>query len=96
MSRYSLSPAAQSDLRAIREYIAGDRPQAAFRTLQKLREAFNRLADYPGLGRSRPEWAAAPIRFYAIEGFTIIYRPGAQVEILRVAGKGRDIEGLLS
>jgi len=44
--------AALNDLEAIREFIAQDNPRAAARVRTAIREAVERLAAYPNLGRA--------------------------------------------
>jgi toxin ParE1/3/4 len=43
---------ALNDLEAIREFIAQDNPHAAARVLTAIRDAVERLARHPGLGRA--------------------------------------------
>jgi toxin ParE1/3/4 len=42
---------AVEDLKAVRNYIASDRPSAAAEVAQRLRDAVKLLADYPAAGR---------------------------------------------
>jgi addiction module RelE/StbE family toxin len=46
------SSTAVSDLEAIREYIANDSPAAARRVAKRIKEAVNRLSNFPLSGRS--------------------------------------------
>ena len=68
------SPTAIADLEAIAEYIAQDRPQAAWRLLQRFRLRTRRLAQHPRLGRVVPEWEAEDIRELIEAGHRIIYK----------------------
>ncbi len=47
------SPRAERDLALIHDHIAADRPMAAARFAQRLREAGNRLGDFPDAGRAQ-------------------------------------------
>jgi len=57
MSRYFLSPLAESDLNNIHDYIAADNPDAALRISTHLQEACQQLARMPEMGRARDELA---------------------------------------
>lgn len=46
------SPTAISDLKAIREYIAKDSPTAAIKVATRIKEAAERLANFPLSGRA--------------------------------------------
>jgi toxin ParE1/3/4 len=46
------SPTAVSDLRSIREYIAYDNPTAARKVASRIKEAANRLINFPLSGRT--------------------------------------------
>jgi addiction module RelE/StbE family toxin len=45
------SPTAVSDLESIREYIAKDKPSAARKVANRIKESANRLIDFPLSGR---------------------------------------------
>jgi len=46
------SPTAASDLKSIREYISRDNPTAARKVAARIKEAVNRLIDFPLSGRA--------------------------------------------
>jgi toxin ParE1/3/4 len=45
------SPTAIADLKAIRDYIAGDNPTAARKVSQRIKTSVQRLAEFPRSGR---------------------------------------------
>jgi toxin ParE1/3/4 len=55
MSRYIITPDAEADLEHIGDYIAQDSARQAEKFLDRLAKEFERLADMPRMGRSRPE-----------------------------------------
>lgn len=73
MRRYAVTREARLDLDEIWLYIAGDNPAAADRFLEKFHQRFKLLAENPGLGRARPEFAAG-IRSYRLGSYLIFYR----------------------
>lgn len=46
---------AEQDLDSIEEYIGADNPTAALKFIQRLTYRIKQLAEYPGIGRERPE-----------------------------------------
>ena len=76
---------ADSDLDAIEDYISGDDPVAAVRTVLKIAQSVgDLLAEHPGLGRPG---RVADTRELVVPGtpFVVAYRVrAAEVQILRV------------
>lgn len=97
MSDYSLTRAAERDMLDIVSYIATDNPAAAQRMKVELFEAFAALAETPGMGHSRPDVTQREVKFWSVRGrYSIVYRERRQdIQILRVAGPGRDVGALL-
>jgi plasmid stabilization system protein ParE len=98
MSGYWVSEDAAADVRALWDYIDAERPAQADDLLTALEQAFKMLASFPGAGRvllaDEP-----PVRRYSVRpfGVTILYRRrGELTEIMRVAGRGRDLGALLN
>jgi plasmid stabilization system protein ParE len=54
MSKLIISPLAEADLNDILDFIARDKPDAALKWVQPLRERFEFIAQNPGLGEARP------------------------------------------
>ena len=76
---------ALSDLVALRDYIFADDPKAADAFVAKLREAVERLADFPESGRVVPERRAQGYREVIVAPYRVVYSVvGGDVRILRV------------
>ncbi|MFQ6029313.1 MAG: type II toxin-antitoxin system RelE/ParE family toxin [Dehalococcoidia bacterium] len=94
MPTYYLRPQAAADLEEIRLYISGDNLEAAARLLEQFRDTFRRLAEFPGLGRARPE-LGSELRSFPLGNYLIFYRPiDNGVDIGRVLHGSRDFEAL--
>jgi toxin ParE1/3/4 len=84
------SPTSQRDLNEILDYIAQDKPGAAIRFVETLRESCRRLSQHPHLGEDCSDLRAG-MRRLAVRGYLIFYRLGEdKVEILRVLHGARD------
>lgn len=88
------SPEAESDLLDIWLYIARDQPVNADRFLDKLLKKAMRLAEFPALGRSRPE-LAKDLKSFPVDRYSIYYQTTETTLILvRVLPGSRDIDAL--
>ena len=91
MLELDVSPQADSDLDELWLYIAQDQPVNADRYLAKLLEVARKLADFPGMGRHRPELAEG-LRSFPVDGYNLYYRvSGDKLELVRVLSAARDI-----
>ena len=96
MIRALATPEARADLRAIWEYIADVNIEAADRVLDQIEEAFNRLADMPGIGHFRLDFLDRRYRFYTVYSYVIAYRWEAQpIEIIAVIHGARNLRAFL-
>ncbi len=106
MSRYVLSPAAQEDLLAIRDYYLEEAGYRAARTmLVEFVGAFRRIARNPGIGHKREDLAGArPVFFWPARDYLIVYRTVSQtvlrakssrVEIVMIARGSRDLAAVI-
>jgi antitoxin ParD1/3/4/toxin ParE1/3/4 len=100
MSAYVLSADAERDLDHIWDFIAEDSIDMADRWIGKLFDAFESLAQTPGLGYKRDDLTAHPVLFWPLGSYLIIYRaPGPTVrqaiEIVAVTQGSRDIPAFL-
>ena len=75
MSGFVLHPDAFNDLLEIWDFIAADNSPAADATIEKLFGSFRSLAEFPKLGRVRPDLSSRPLRFLVIGEFIIAYAP---------------------
>lgn len=85
MPTYVLSDLALDDLADIAHSIARDNPLAAKRVIARLFERFELIANQPGLGVARREFARGDLRAHAVGKYVIFYRINrAEVEVARV------------
>lgn len=91
---FVLTAQARDDLVALRDFIARDDPRAALRLLESLRAAFRRLAEFPEIGRERPDLASRPVRTWPVGPYLIVYETAARTTILRVVSGYRDLPEL--
>jgi plasmid stabilization system protein ParE len=97
VNKYVLSVAAELDLNEIWEYIARDSIDAADLWIEKLFDAFQTLAQNPGIGHGREDLTALPILFWPVGAYLILYRPQTEwIEIVAVTQGARDIPAFLS
>jgi plasmid stabilization system protein ParE len=97
MKTYVLAEAVASDLDAIWDRIAADKPDAADRWIARLFSAFEKLARNPALGHTRKDLTNHSVLFWSIEAYLIVYRDQPEfVEIVAVTQGSRDIPIFLS
>jgi antitoxin ParD1/3/4/toxin ParE1/3/4 len=90
VARYVLTDSAKEDLREIILYIAQRSPEAAERVHTKLHAAMKKLADVPGMGHSRADLTAEPIRFWGVYSYLIAYDPNSTpLQIIRIVHGAR-------
>ena len=95
MSRVELAPAARLDLYDIWESIALDNPEAAREWVDRLHEAFESLAQMPGMGRSQ-EHRRPNLRSWPVGSYLVFYRPkDGGIEVARILHGRRDLDSLL-
>jgi antitoxin ParD1/3/4/toxin ParE1/3/4 len=96
MSRFLLTPQAELDLAEIWDYISQDSIQNADMVLDELEKTMLALADNPGMGHRREEWADRRHRFWPVYSYIIMYRPETKpLQILRIVSGYRDLAELL-
>ena len=96
MTKHVLSVDAELDLDQIWEYIAEDNIEAADRWIAKLFDAFESLAQAPGMGRKREDLTALPILFWPVGAYLILNRVQNEwIDIVAVTQGGRDIPTFL-
>jgi antitoxin ParD1/3/4/toxin ParE1/3/4 len=94
---YRVTLAAQSDIEEIVSFLWQENPKAAEQVENRLYEAFDLLADNPGLGHKRPDLTDRPVLFWPVNQtpYAAIYRAASPLEIVRVIHWRRDIVSLL-
>ena len=97
MARLTITAHARADLQEIHSHIAKDNPEAARRFIEKLRIKARRLAETPGMGRSRAEDLRPDLFSFPVGQYVLFYReqPGGIV-LVRVIHGSRDLPALFS
>ncbi len=96
MSSYHLTHRVPDDLAEVWQHIAEDDPEAADRVNNAIFEAFEKIAEWPGMGHRRPDLNDDSLRVWPVFSYLIIYRFKAEpVEIVRVVSGYRDMAALL-
>lgn len=97
MKRYDLSEEAKQDLEDIRAYLTEEAgARIARQVLQQIKNALDFLSRNPGAGHLREEITSAPLKFWSVYSYVIIYRPSSQpIGIVRIVHGSRDITRLL-
>ena len=97
MSGYVLSPLALEDIFQIWSYYSSNATiELADRIESQLFGAIDTIVTNPGIGHTRSDLTTAPVRFFRIYQFMIVYRLREQLEIVRVLHGKRDLKGILS
>lgn len=90
------SPLAERDLLEIATYIARDKPQAARKFVQMLRDRCRFIAKHRGFGSARPLLTGGALRSHVLGNYVIYFRRlEAVVEIVRILHAARDHDALL-
>lgn len=76
------------DLDKIADYIALDKPDAAFRFVKKVFSSVERLADYPLSGKMVHELPKTPYREIVVAPCRVFYRPEKDVVFILHAMRG--------
>ena len=87
---------AEGNLDTFEEYISQDNPQAARRTIERIRDVCFTLAVQPYMGVSRPEFGPE-LRSFAVPGtrYVIFYRPtDTGVDLIHIRHGSQDLTDL--
>ena len=97
MPRYLLTSEAERDLDVIKQYLVRQGgPRVARYVLGEIREAFRFLASSPEAGHSREDLTDAPVKFWTVFSYLVVYDPAKRpIEILNVIHGARDVPSLL-
>ena len=86
---------ARDDLQSVHAYIAEDAPERAESFIEEIIDSTNRLAEFPLIGRSVPEFNVPWLRQLVHGNYRILYEPrGVDVWILAVIHGARDIASM--
>lgn len=95
MPRVVYAPEAENDLVEIADHISRDKPQAARRWINNIRETCDTLATQPEAGELRPGFGILGCRSFTVGNFVIFYRPGVDhIEVARIVHASRDMKNL--
>ncbi len=94
---YQLTLGAQRQIDEIGGFIAEDSIDAALRVYDGLEEAFELLAENPGMGHSRTDLAGdRPLKFWRVFSYLVVYDPASDpLTVVAVLHGARDVEALL-
>lgn len=93
--RYVLTPEAQAHVDEIGAYIAQDSVDAALKVYDALEEAFDLLAERPGIGHTREDLTDRPLKFWSVS-YLVVYDPSRiPLTVVAVLHGARDVEQLL-
>ena len=94
MPELEISVEAETDLLDIWLYIAEDQPINADRYLDKLQEKAQKLAEFPDLGRDRPELAEG-LKSFPVDRYNLYYTlTQTKLILVRVLPGDRDISAI--
>lgn len=92
MRAIEVSPEAREDLLDIWCHIASQNPVAADRQILRIEAAVARCANFPGLGRRRPE-LREHIRVLPVDSYLLVYSPiPTGILINRILHAAQDID----
>lgn len=95
MPRAVYAPEAEVDLIGIADFIARDKPEAARRWVQRIRETCDTLATQPEIGELRSGFGVAGCRSFSVGNYVIFFRPlESGIEVARVVHGSRDMRSL--
>lgn len=93
--KLEFSPLSLTDLRAILEFIARDKPQAAIKFVNQIEKRCELLSTFPGIGTAREDLVPG-LRLFTFRGYGIYYRVVDQViRIERVLHPSLDVRDSL-
>ncbi len=95
MARVHYSSLAAEDLCETAEYIARDKPEAAYRWVEAIEQTCERLALNPEMGEQRTIRRLGNCRCFTCGKYVIFFRGAADgIEIVRIVRGDRDVERL--
>lgn len=87
------SPSAANDLVELSEYIARDKPDAAYHWIEEVESTCQLVANNPGLGQARQSCVFGQCRSISMGHFVIFFRAVDNgVEVIRIVRGERDLD----
>jgi toxin ParE1/3/4 len=95
MAKVRYSKLASTDLYENSEFIARDKPEAAYRWVEKIESACQTLATNPEMGQSRISKNHGPCRSFSCGNYVIFFRGLVDgVEIIHIVRGERDLDNV--
>ena len=95
MARVRYSKLASNDLFEYSEFIARDKPVAAYEWVQKIEGVCATLAAHPEMGQTRTSKNHGPCRSFTSGNYVIFFRAiEGGVEIIRIVRGGLDLDNV--
>jgi len=93
VTRFRLSPEAQSDLDDIRRYLTRTGgPHLARYVLGDIRLALRMIAENPGVGHFRTDLTDEPVKFWPVFSYLIVYVPSSSpIAVARIVHGAQDL-----
>jgi toxin ParE1/3/4 len=95
VKRFELARRAVGDIKDTWEFISKDSFEAADRVLEDFYQAFDQLAEMPGIGHKREDLTNRNVLFWPVHAYLVIYTDSKPVRIVRVVHGKRDVKKLL-
>jgi plasmid stabilization system protein ParE len=99
VAKFIVAPLALDDIDDLTDWMRETDPASDFdlRFIDTVYEAFQFLADNPGVGHKRTDLTDQPVLFWTVlRSFAVIYRVSSPLEIVRVTRWARDIPTFLA
>ena len=94
--RYQLAEAAKRHVDEIGVFIADDSIDAALKVYDALEEAFELLAENPGIGHTREDLTDRPLKFWSVFSYLVVYDPASvPLTVVAILHGARDVGQLL-
>jgi len=95
MASVHYSTLAAADLYENAEYISRDKPDAAYRWIEKIESTCEILAQYPEMGQERTTRSHGRCRSFVSGNYVIFFRGASDgVEVVRIVRAERDLDRL--
>ena len=97
MSRpYRLFAEARRQIDEIGAFVADDNVDAALKIYDAFEDAFQLLAENPGIGHTREDLTTRPVKFWSVFSYLVVYDPeSSPLQIITVVHGARDVTNLL-
>ena len=95
MAKVKYSTLAAADLNENAEFIANDKPDAAYRWVETMENVCETLAAHPEMGQARKSRNHGPCRSFVNGNYVIFFRGVSDgVEIIRIVRGERDLDNV--